>query len=223
MKYITEAIRIFFKKDNFIYFFKIQAFLLPLAFVSVVWSLILAFKAESLAESLSTNPIFIFSSVALNLLNAVIYLFVAVASIEAIRRVLENSSFSVYEAFLVAKARVWKFLSMGILKGVVLLAGFLLLIVPGVIFSVWFAFSRMEIVLNNVGAKESLSKSKALVAGRFWSVFGRLFVIGIFVTVFQVVFTTFPYGLGNLISPLFGILFTLPVYLLYRELEAHMA
>ena len=107
MKYITEAIRVFFKKDNFIYFFKIQAFLLPLAFVSVVWSLILAFKAESLAESLSTNPIFIFSSVALNLLNAVIYLFVAVASIEAIRRVLENSCIILKEDTESASA-VWE-------------------------------------------------------------------------------------------------------------------
>ena len=223
MKYIKGAVEIFLKKKNFIYFLKIQAFLLPLAFISFVWSLILTFKAENLAQSLSTNPVFMFSSVLLNLLNAVIYLFVTVASIEAIRRVSENSSLSVQEAFLVAKAKAWKFLLIGILKGAILLIGFLLLIIPGIIFSVWFAFSGMEIVLNKTGVKESLSKSKALVIGRFWPVLGKLFVIGIFVTVLQIIFTILPYGIGNLMSPVFGILFLLPIYLLFKELEAHKA
>ena len=223
MKYIKGAVEIFLKKKNFIYFLKIQAFLLPLAFISFVWSLILTFKAENLAQSLSTNPVFMFSSVLLNLLNAVIYLFVTVASIEAIRRVSENSSLSVQEAFLVAKAKAWKFLLIGILKGAILLIGFLLLIIPGIIFSVWFAFSGMEIVLNKTGVKESLSKSKALVIRRFWPVLGKLFVIGIFVTVLQIIFTILPYGIGNLMSPVFGILFLLPIYLLFKELEAHKA
>ena len=223
MKYIKGAVEIFLKKKNFIYFLKIQAFLLPLAFISLVWSLILTFKAENLAQSLSTNPVFMFSSVLLNLLNAVIYLFVTVASIEAIRRVSENSSLSVQEAFLVAKAKAWKFLLIGILKGAILLIGFLLLIIPGIIFSVWFAFSGMEIVLNKTGVKESLSKSKALVIRRFWPVLGKLFVIGIFVTVLQIIFTILPYGIGNLMSPVFGILFLLPIYLLFKELEAHKA
>ncbi|KKR86138.1 MAG: hypothetical protein UU32_C0021G0004 [Candidatus Woesebacteria bacterium GW2011_GWB1_41_10] len=223
MKYIKGAVEIFLKKKNFIYFLKIQAFLLPLAFISFVWSLILTFKAENLAQSLSTNPVFMFSSVLLNLLNAVIYLFVTVASIEAIRRVSENSSLSVQEAFLVAKAKAWKFLLIGILKGAILLIGFLLLIIPGIIFSVWFAFSGMEIVLNKTGVKESLLKSKALVIGRFWPVLGKLFVIGIFVTVLQIIFTILPYGIGNLMSPVFGILFLLPIYLLFKELEAHKA
>ena len=223
MKYIKGAVEIFLKKKNFIYFLKIQAFLLPLAFISLVWSLILTFKAENLAQSLSTNPVFMFSSVLLNLLNAVIYLFVTVASIEAIRRVSENSSLSVQEAFLVAKAKAWKFLLIGILKGAILLIGFLLLIIPGIIFSVWFAFSGMEIVLNKTGVKESLLKSKALVIGRFWPVLGKLFVIGIFVTVLQIIFTILPYGIGNLMSPVFGILFLLPIYLLFKELEAHKA
>ena len=223
MKYIKGAVEIFLKKKNFIYFLKIQAFLLPLAFISFVWSLILTFKAENLAQSLSTNSVFMFSSVLLNLLNAVIYLFVTVASIEAIRRVSENSSLSVQEAFLVAKAKAWKFLLIGILKGAILLIGFLLLIIPGIIFSVWFAFSGMEIVLNKTGVKESLSKSKALVIRRFWPVLGKLFVIGIFVTVLQIIFTILPYGIGNLMSPVFGILFLLPIYLLFKELEAHKA
>ena len=223
MKYIKGAVEIFLKKKNFIYFLKIQAFLLPLAFISFVWSLILTFKAENLAQSLSTNSVFMFSSVLLNLLNAVIYLFVTVASIEAIRRVSENSSLSVQEAFLVAKAKAWKFLLIGILKGAILLIGFLLLIIPGIIFSVWFAFSGMEIVLNKTGVKESLLKSKALVIGRFWPVLGKLFVIGIFVTVLQIIFTILPYGIGNLMSPVFGILFLLPIYLLFKELEAHKA
>lgn len=218
MKYITEALRIFFKKKNFIYFAKVQAFLLPVAFISFTWSQVVRFGSEKLSESMSTNPVFLFANTGLGLINTVIYLFVAVASIEAIRRVTEGSSFSVREAFLVAKKRVWKFFLAGTLKLAILVGGFLLLIIPGIIFSVWFAFSGIEIVLNNAGVKESLSKSKALVVGRFRPVFGKLFVIGIFTILVSIVFTLLPFNLGSLISPFFGILLTLPVYLLFKEL-----
>ena len=216
---IRKSLEIFSKKENFIYFFRIQAFLLPIALISFIWGLILSFNSANLSESLSTNPVFIFLSTGLGLINSLIYFFVAIASIEAVRRVLDNSTLSVREAFLVAKAKAWKFALMGILKGIIILGGLLLLIIPGIIFSVWYAFTGLEVVLNGAGVKESLSKSKALVQGRFWPVLGRLFVVGIFVMIIQVIFTTFPYGLGNLMSPLFGILFLLPIYLLFKELE----
>lgn len=218
MKYIKEAVQIFSKKENFIYFAKVQAFLLPVAFISFVWSQVVRFGSEKLSESLSVNPVFLFANTGLGLINTVIYLFVAVASIEAIRRVIEGASFSVREAFLVAKSKVWKFFLAGLLKLAILMGGFLLLIIPGIIFSIWFTFSGIEIVLNNAGVKESLSRSKALVVGRFRQVLGKLFVIGIFTILESIVFTFLPFNLGTLISPFFGILLTLPVYLLFKEL-----
>ena len=217
---IKRSVSLFFEKKNFTYFFKIQAFLLPLAFIVFAWGLVLTFGPEKLDQGLSTNPVFLTFSTAVGFINSIIYLFVAVASIEGIRRVLGNEALSVKGAFLVSKARVWKYSLTQVSRGVIIALGFLLLVIPGIIFSIWFSFSGIEVVLNKAGVGEALKKSKSLVKGRFWPVAGRLFVFGLFALFVSILFSTLPLGIGNLISPVFGVLFLLPSYLLYQELQA---
>lgn len=215
---IKKSIETFFKKENLSFFLKIQLPLLPLILISVVWSLVLEFGADRLPEGLSTNPVVLFSASILGFLNAVIYLFVAIASIFAIKRVFEGGALSFSESYSQVKSKLLKFGLVNLLRGLILLFGFLLLIVPGVIFLVWFTFAHFEVVLTGAGVKESLSKSKALVAGKFWKVLGRLVVFGLFQVLVQTLLTILPLNIGSLISPLLGILFILPVYFLYQEL-----
>jgi hypothetical protein len=215
---IQKSFGIFFDKKNLIYFIKVQSPLLPLAFISFSWSLVLAFAAEGLSESISTSPLFISFNTIIGILNSLVYLFVSIASIEAIRRVLKGSQPSIGEIYTFAKTRAWKYSLMLLLKGIILLFGFLLLIIPGVLFSVWFAFSGFEIVLNNSGVRESLSKSKDMVKGRFWPVLGRFLVFMGFAILVSIAISILPLGIGTLVTPLSGILLLLPTYLLYQEL-----
>lgn len=60
------------------------------------------------------------------------------------------------------------------LTGLAILGGFIIFIIPGVIFAVWFAFAYYEAVLNNAKGREALKKSRALVTGRFFAVLWRL-------------------------------------------------
>lgn len=61
----------------------------------------------------------------------------------------------------------------------ILLGGFFLLIVPGIIFLIWFAFSMYFLVLEDTGIVDSLKKSKALVQGRLGAVLWRLIAPGV--------------------------------------------
>lgn len=57
---------------------------------------------------------------------------------------------------------------------VLMAAGFILLVVPALVFAVWFAFVLQAIVLDGTGWVAAFSRSKALSAGRFFPVLWRL-------------------------------------------------
>lgn len=70
------------------------------------------------------------------------------------------------------------YLLVGFLAGIAVLGGFLLLFIPGVIFTVWFMFSLLVFVFEGKTGTDALKASKALVSGRWWGVFGRTLLIG---------------------------------------------
>ncbi len=63
-----------------------------------------------------------------------------------------------------------------LLAGIIQLIGFLLLIVPGVILTVWYAFAEMEVVLNDKRGVAALTSSRELTRGKFWPVLIRILV-----------------------------------------------
>ncbi len=70
-----------------------------------------------------------------------------------------------------------------ILVGLIVTGGFILLIIPGIIFSIWFVFTLQARVLDQKKGTSALSQSKSLVAGNWWGVFGRIVLATIIVTV----------------------------------------
>jgi hypothetical protein len=78
-----------------------------------------------------------------------------------------------FQALRIFPAYLWVFFLLGLL----VLAGSLL-IIPGLIFTVWFFFAPIVLVVENVHGKAALSRSKQLSAGKFWSVVWR--IAGIF-------------------------------------------
>ena len=61
--------------------------------------------------------------------------------------------------------------------GFIIIAGFILLIIPGIIFSVWYAFVGVISILEEetLGIGDALRRSKSYVKGRWWSIFWRMF------------------------------------------------
>lgn len=103
-----------------------------------------------------------------------------------------------------------------LLYSLAVLGGLLLLVVPAIIFGIWFSFATYIFVAEGIKGKEALKKSKQLVKGNWWPVFGRfalLFVAGIitsnlnFIGFLIDMFFLYPYSL------VYG-------YLIYQELNA---
>lgn len=62
------------------------------------------------------------------------------------------------------------------LSAIFVMLGIVLFIIPGLIFSIWFAFSIHEAVINEKKVVDALKSSKELVTGRWIAVFWRLLV-----------------------------------------------
>jgi len=69
---------------------------------------------------------------------------------------------------------VWSYLWVSFLVGLAVGLGTLLLIIPGIIFAVWFTFSVYILVFEGQKGTQALRRSRELVKGYWWPVFGRL-------------------------------------------------
>ncbi len=129
-------------------------------------------------------------------------LWARVASFYAIK----EDNMDVKKALSKAWGNMGPFFWVSFLMGLAIFAGFLLFIVPGIIFAVWFAFSLYIFVFEGARGTEALKKSKELVKGNWWPVFGRIIVmISITILISWIRF------LGSVIN----ILFTYPFFMVY--------
>jgi len=71
-------------------------------------------------------------------------------------------------------------LSVSLLVGLITIGGFLLVIIPGILFTVWYAFAVFEAILNKQKGWAAFRASHDLSKGRFWAIFGRVIVPNIF-------------------------------------------
>src|SRR3989344_2426388 len=72
----------------------------------------------------------------------------------------------------------------GFITSFIVLGGFLLLIIPGTIFLVWFSLSQYVVAAENIRGMSALMKSKEYVRGRWWGVFGRFIFLELIVFLF---------------------------------------
>lgn len=68
------------------------------------------------------------------------------------------------------------FIYTSILTALAVLGGTLLLIIPGIIFSVWYSFVTLVVVVEGKTGIKAMRLSKNLVAGRWWSIAWRIFL-----------------------------------------------
>lgn len=106
----------------------------------------------------------------MTVVTAVANIFMGIALILA----FQNRSLTVKSAYSGAKSFFWRYLGLSILTSIVITIGFILLIIPGVIVSVWLAFATFILVLERTEIIEAMKKSKEYVKGKWWEVFGRL-------------------------------------------------
>lgn len=73
-----------------------------------------------------------------------------------------------------AFTRMLPVIAVVILSLIIMAGGLILLVIPGLIFSVWYCFAAQEIILRNKRGWDAMNESRALVRGRFWKIVGRV-------------------------------------------------
>ena len=115
----------------------------------------------------------------------------------------------------IAWPKIGSFFWVSLLVGLAVLGGFILFFIPGVIFCVWFCLSIFVFVSEDLKGTAALKRSKQLVKGYWWPVFGRILLIALVSIVISLL---------KPIGPIVNIFFTGPFvvifeYMLYQDLK----
>lgn len=109
----------------------------------------------------------------------VIYPITNGAVIYAVSRCYLNEEVTIGDAYSHANKILLSLLGTWILMTLAIMGGFILLIIPGIIFSIWFCLSSHTVVIERESGQAALSRSKKLVKGSMGTVIALGFVLGV--------------------------------------------
>lgn len=100
------------------------------------------------------------------------------AVIDAVSRCYLNKPTSVGSSYSHAMKILFPLLGTWILQTLAIMGGFILLIIPGIIFTFWFALSSHAVVIGGESGRAALSRSKKLMSGNIGTFFALSLVLG---------------------------------------------
>ncbi|MBU0478607.1 DUF4339 domain-containing protein [bacterium] len=109
----------------------------------------------------------------------IISLITAIGLIFAINNILEGSPADIKESYKTGFKKFFPYLWVSALVFMAVAGGLLLLIIPGIIFAVWFSLAGYVRIIEGIGGIAALKRSKQLVKGNWWYVLGAPLVCGI--------------------------------------------
>lgn len=115
-------------------------------------------------------------AVALALILYLIYLLmvISIASYPVFLATAKGEAIKFKQAYETAKALLWPIAWTSLLGGLIVFAGSLLLIVPGILFAIWFSLAPYVVIEEKLMGKAALKRSKQLVEGNAIEVVGVL-------------------------------------------------
>ncbi|NOY13037.1 MAG: hypothetical protein GXP51_04950 [Deltaproteobacteria bacterium] len=133
-----------------------------------------------------------------------------------------NRQLGVIAALAQGRRQLWKFAGLLLLLGLIVTGGSLLLIIPGVIFIVWFSFCQFILAEEGISGRAALEKSRQLVEGYWWQIFGRFLLLLLIILAISTLTARLPV-IGTLLN-VTGSLLLIPFslfycFLLYQDLK----
>jgi len=143
---------------------------------------------------------------------------------------IEKGKTSLEESFIFALYKLPSLLVATLIVGIITVIGFIALIVPGIIFHIMFFLVVPVIVIENIGALASLSRSRELVSNRWLKTFLLALIIYLIlgIVAFVVSLIVTPLGIyghifGNIVTafiePILPISITIYYYSMYAKEE----
>jgi hypothetical protein len=122
------------------------------------------------------------------LVSLVAFFWLQAALVKAVEDVRDGRvELSLAETFDQARQHLSAVVVAGILAGLGIIVGLILLIVPGLVLLTWWAVIIPVVVLENRSAGEAFSRSRELVRGYGWSVFGVIVLVVLLLIGFDIV------------------------------------
>lgn len=212
--YLKKSFKIYFEKKNLIFFLTFAIFLLALSISTGIFSSVFSGGVNS---NMFRQPTFVLPLLVSAIALAVVSIWAQAATYLAVMEAGNGQTPVLKETLIAGWKKTWIFFLVSLIRGIVTALGLILLIIPGIIFSIWFSFSIFVAMTGKVGVMESLKKSRALVKGKFWAISGRYLVFILTILLIQIVFGSVPY-VGPVFVVFMGPAFLLPFYLLYKDL-----
>lgn len=122
------------------------------------------------------------------ILSILISLILLIAVAGLITMSLKKEKYTKKEIVSAGKDNYWKLFAFFVVNAVFLIGLFILLIIPGIIFMVYWMFGAFVLVDEKRGIKESLKRSHELVKGKWWKTFGYILLLTLVVVLVYVVF-----------------------------------
>lgn len=125
----------------------------------------------------------------------------------------EAETLGAMDAYRESFPKLLSYFWVAILSGLITFGGFLLFVVPGIIFAVWFSFAFYVMRTEGVKGMNALMKSKEYVQGKWWDVFANMALLWVLSIVFSGILNLLAYmtgirGIEGILSLIFNVFFT---------------
>ena len=169
--------------------------------VLFVLSLFIVFIPGSILMTLHM-PIVLKVLIAIVVFAACMYIvFIGISAlIKSIAVTSDGGTISIKQAYKEASKKVFVVGATLLLFYAIVVGGTILLVIPGLIFVVWYGKCVYVALLEDATPFQAVKKSRAYLRGRFWAVVGRAIVImlvGLAVSIILSVILTFILGKGQ--------------------------
>lgn len=111
--------------------------------------------------------------------SSVVLIYVVLAAQAGFILMLKNSGSKFAEAFKAGRSYVWPLFIVGLLVGILTLLWSILLIIPGIIFAVYYGQAYFALLFEDKKGMSALRRSKELVKNYWWPVVGRTLLLGL--------------------------------------------
>lgn len=130
----------------------------------------------------------------------------------------KEQDIGIKEAFRRGWHKIISYYWVSILSTFMVLGGFLLFFIPGIILAIWFSLALYILVAEDKKGTNALFRSKQLVSGKWWTVFWRQLLISLMVIGASMIVSFIPGGrnLAGLVTTPFIHIFG---FLLYQDLK----
>ncbi|MCL5094023.1 MAG: hypothetical protein M1355_02745 [Patescibacteria group bacterium] len=186
-------------------------------------------------EGYSIHPEEIFSAfkfllLPYNIILIILSIFAAILAITSLYKAIidtdQGQSLQIGRTYKESFKFILPLILIQILVGLSIIGGIFLLIVPALIFGIWYSFAPFILFSENLRGRAALRRSHDLVRGRWWGVFGRIILASLLVGAISLPFSALALipRVGNILNSLLQVATTIFIttysYFLYKGLKS---